>query len=106
MGRLQADNPRNRRRRAAALVRQVSRGGRTTVLIDTPPDLRDQMIDARAGRVDAVLYTHDHADHVHGIDDLRVLALNAKRRVPVYMDGPTMASLDARFGYCFQPAEG
>ncbi len=97
--------PRNRRRRCAALVERIGGRGRTTVLIDTPPDLRDQLLDAQVGSVDGVLFTHDHADHTHGIDDLRMLAFNKKRRVDIYCDAPTRASLTGRFEYCFrQPA--
>lgn len=98
-------NPKNRRRRCSALLERVSGRSRTTVLIDTPPDIRDQLLGTDVDGVDGVLYTHDHADHTHGIDDLRMLAFNMKRRVKVWMDGPTRTSLESRFGYCFrQPA--
>ena len=59
------------------------------VLVDTSPDMRDQLIDAKTGWVDAVLFTHDHADQCHGIDDLRMLAINKRRRVDCWMDAPT-----------------
>lgn len=95
-------NPKNRRRRCAAVIERRSRHGRTTILIDTPCDLRDQCLDHDVVHVDAVLYTHDHADHTHGIDDLRVFALQARRRVPCWMDEPTWASLSNRFRYCFE----
>lgn len=99
-------NPRNRRRRCAALVERIAGRGRTIALIDTPPDIRDQLLDARVGTVDGVLFTHDHADHTHGIDDLRMLAYNMKRRVDVHFDPETKASLMTRFGYCFVTPPG
>jgi phosphoribosyl 1,2-cyclic phosphate phosphodiesterase len=99
-------NPRNRRRRCAALLERINGRGRTTVLIDTPPDIRDQLLETDIEAVDGVLYTHDHADHTHGIDDLRMLAFNMKRRVDVYMDEPTSTSLQTRFGYCFRAPAG
>ena len=99
-------NPKNRRRRCAALIERISGRGRTIALIDTPPDIRDQLLDARIGSVDAVVYTHDHADHTHGIDDLRMLAFNMKRRIDVHMDAATRTSLEQRFSYCFKMPEG
>ena len=99
-------NPKNRRRRCAALIERISGRGRTAALIDTPPDIREQLLDARVATIDGVLYTHDHADHTHGIDDLRMLAFNMKRRIDVYSDAATRASLMQRFGYCFQTPAG
>jgi phosphoribosyl 1,2-cyclic phosphate phosphodiesterase len=99
-------NPRNRRRRASALVERRGPGGVTRVLIDTSPDLREQLLDAGVEHVDAVLYTHDHADHTHGIDDLRVCALLQKKRVPVFMDDSTARTLYGRFSYCFERVPG
>jgi phosphoribosyl 1,2-cyclic phosphate phosphodiesterase len=75
-------------------------------LIDTTPDLRAQLLDADVDRLDAVLFTHEHADHTHGIDDLRVLAIHQRQRIPVYLDEPTSAVLRARFGYCFERPPG
>jgi phosphoribosyl 1,2-cyclic phosphate phosphodiesterase len=98
--------PRNRRLRCSLLVRRHGPDGVTTVLVDTSPDLRQQMLDARVEAVDAVLYTHDHADQTHGIDDLRVFALRARRRLPAWMDGPTRAALTGRFGYIFESVNG
>jgi phosphoribosyl 1,2-cyclic phosphate phosphodiesterase len=103
-------NPKNRRRRCALLVER--RRGQdltgkdvTRVLIDTGPDLREQLIDANVNWLDGVLYTHEHADHTHGIDDLRGLVLHRRRRVDVYADAATSRMLMSRFGYCFmQPA--
>lgn len=99
-------NPRNRRRRCSVLVERVGQAGTTTVLVDTSPDLREQLLDAGVSRVDAVLFTHDHADHVHGIDDLRPLVIAMHRRVPVHADEATSATLRARFGYCFASPPG
>lgn len=104
-GKCEPSNPRNRRRRCAALVDRFGPDGRTSVLIDTPPDLREQLIDARVTKLDGVLYTHDHADHTHGIDDLRVVCYAMKRRVDVYFDEHTRDSLLSRFSYCFATKE-
>ena len=99
--------PKNRRRRCALLVRRFNdAGGVTTVLIDTGPDLRQQLLDADVGHVDAVLYTHAHADHIHGIDDLRMIAIHHRRRVPVHMDAPTSERAHEAFSYCFHTPEG
>jgi phosphoribosyl 1,2-cyclic phosphate phosphodiesterase len=100
-GECDATNPKNRRLRCAGLIERREPGGVTTVLIDTGPDLRQQLLSVRLERLDGVLYTHDHADHTHGIDDLRPLFYRMKRRVPVWCDEPTRASLLSRFGYCF-----
>jgi phosphoribosyl 1,2-cyclic phosphate phosphodiesterase len=100
------NNPRNRRRRCSLLVERRSPDGRTVVLIDTSPDLREQLLDAEVDRLDAVLYTHPHADHVHGIDDLRGLFLHLRRRIDVFLDEPTAREVRARFGYCFATPPG
>jgi phosphoribosyl 1,2-cyclic phosphate phosphodiesterase len=98
-------NPRNIRRRCSLLLERVSDTGRTQVLIDTSPDMRAQLLDAGVGRLDAVVFTHSHADHVHGIDDLRQIVFNTRERLPVWADGPTQEALYSRFGYAFiQPA--
>jgi phosphoribosyl 1,2-cyclic phosphate phosphodiesterase len=76
------------------------------VLVDTSPDMRAQLLAANIGTLDAVLYTHDHADQTHGIDDLRVVAGNKRARVDVYMDAPTEAALKSRFRYCFETPAG
>jgi phosphoribosyl 1,2-cyclic phosphate phosphodiesterase len=99
-------NPKNRRRRCALLVERFGKGGRTTVLVDTPTDLREQLLDARVEHIDAVLYTHDHADHTHGIDDLRGIVFATKQRVPMYATPETRAILTKRFDYCFTPPPG
>ncbi|MDX2257536.1 MAG: MBL fold metallo-hydrolase [Hyphomicrobiaceae bacterium] len=107
-GNCEPSNPKNRRRRCAVMVERFGRQGTTRVLIDTPPDLREQLLDVRVTKLDAVLYTHDHADHTHGIDDLRMVSYAMKRRIDVYADAATRDSLRARFGYCFdaQPFSG
>ena len=99
-------NPRNRRRRSAALIERRSGRGSTTVLVDTGPDLREQLLATGTRHIDGVFYTHDHADHTHGIDDLRMIAYAMKKRVPVWSDAATRDSLMSRFGYCFQAPEG
>ncbi|MEM9969664.1 MAG: MBL fold metallo-hydrolase [Pseudomonadota bacterium] len=99
------ENPKNRRRRCSLLVEREDDGGITRVLIDTSPDLREQLLDADVGALDAVVYTHGHADHVHGIDDLRMIVFNMKSRLPVWADGATQERLYGSFGYAFvQPA--
>lgn len=99
-------NPRNRRRRCGLLVERLGRARHTTVLVDTSPDLREQLLSVRAEAIDGVLYTHDHADHTHGIDDLRMVAYAMKQRLNVWADQATHDSLEARFGYCFATAPG
>ncbi|MAU53940.1 MAG: phosphoribosyl 1,2-cyclic phosphodiesterase [Roseovarius sp.] len=99
-------DPRNARRRCSMLVERETAQGVTRVLIDTAPDLRAQLLDAGIGTLDAVAYTHAHADHVHGIDDLRMIVFNRRARLPVWADGDTQNALYSRFGYAFtQPAD-
>lgn len=98
--------PRNYRTRCSLLLRRYGSDGVTSVLIDTSPDLRAQMLAAGVRHVDAVLYTHDHADQVHGIDDLRVFAMRTRRRIPAWMDGATRKALVGRFPYIFESQEG
>ncbi len=100
-------NPKNRRRRCSLLAQRISAaGGVTQVLIDTSPDLREQALDAGLGGIDGVLFTHPHADHIHGIDDLRGFVINTRRRVDIYADAPTLERLRAGFGYCFETPPG
>jgi len=94
-------NPRNNRRRCSILVQRLSDSGTTSVLIDTSPDMRSQLLDADIGQLDAVLYTHSHADHVHGLDDLRMIVINMRKRLAVWADTPTRQALLDRFGYVF-----
>lgn len=101
-------NPKNRRRRCSILIEAMSEGAErpTRILIDTGCDLREQLLDFNIDAVDAVFYTHDHADHTHGIDDLRVLAMLNKKRVDVYMSEVTARRLKTAFSYCFESPEG
>ena len=98
--------PRNRRTRCSMLARRRGPDGQTTVLIDTSPDLREQMLAAGVTDLDGVLYTHDHADQTHGIDDLRVFALRRRQRIPAWMDTATHAALTSRFPYIFETIHG
>lgn len=98
--------PRNRRRRCSLLVQRHGPAGTTTVLVDTSPDLREQLLDAGVTDIQAVLFTHSHADHTHGIDDLRPLAILHRRRLDIYADEETSAALHHRFGYCFETPPG
>jgi phosphoribosyl 1,2-cyclic phosphate phosphodiesterase len=100
------NNPKNRRRRTSLLVERRDGGGTTRVLVDTSPDLREQLIEAGVDWLDAVLITHEHADHTHGIDDLRSLFIAKRRRVPIYLDEETSKVMRARFGYCFASRPG
>ena len=101
------NNPKNRRRRCSLLIeRKNPQGHRTRVLVDCSPDLREQLLDAEVDWLDGVLITHEHADHTHGIDDLRPLFIRKRHRVDVYMDEPTSRALHARFGYCFMTPPG
>nr|WP_256515764.1 MBL fold metallo-hydrolase [Alsobacter ponti] len=105
-GRCDPANPRNRRRRCSILVERAGPDGRTTALVDTSPDLRDQLLDAEVQRIDAVLLTHDHADHTHGMDDLRPMVIHMRRVMPVYMDEDTSRDILRKFGYCFESPPG
>jgi phosphoribosyl 1,2-cyclic phosphate phosphodiesterase len=88
------------------LVERHRPAGVTRVLVDTSPDLREQLLDANVDSLDGVLYSHDHADHTHGIDDLRGLFMKQRRPIDVYLDENTAKILHARFGYCFQSPPG
>jgi phosphoribosyl 1,2-cyclic phosphate phosphodiesterase len=95
----------NQRLRCSLLVESTSEKGITRVLIDTSPDMRAQMLRASTDRLDAVWYTHEHADHTHGIDELRGFFLRQRQRISVYADAATLGMLTTRFAYCFvQPA--
>lgn len=98
--------PKNRRRRCSILVERIGSGGTTRVLVDTSPDLREQLLSAEVPALDGVLMTHDHADHTHGIDDLRALVLHMRQRIRVHADTATQASLHSRFGYLFETPHG
>lgn len=105
-GKCDPAEPRNRRRRCSILVDQTGAEGVTRVLVDTGPDLREQLIAAGVDRVDGVVYTHEHADHTHGIDDLRPLAIHARRRVDIWCDAQMSTFLNGRFGYVFASPPG
>lgn len=107
--------PKNTRTRCSLLVEYWEgpeqgedrpKSERTIVLIDTSPDLRMQLIAAKTHRLDALLYTHDHADQTHGIDDLRAIAYTMRKRIAVWMDTDTFEEMDRKFGYCFDIPEG
>jgi phosphoribosyl 1,2-cyclic phosphate phosphodiesterase len=100
------NNPKNRRRRCSLLAEKAGVDGTTRVLIDTSPDLREQLIDARVDHLDAVFLTHEHADQTHGIDDLRSVVLHQRRRIPVYLNTSTGKDVLLRFSYCFEQAPG
>ncbi len=88
------------------LVEKQSDNGKTSVLIDTGPDMREQLLSAQVTYLDAVLLTHEHADHIFGLDDLRQLAIEHKEKVNVYIDESTSQYVMRAFGYCFSQAEG
>lgn len=102
------ENPKNRRRRCSALFERAAsksdldEGEKVTrVVIDTAPDFREQMISETVPRLDGVVFTHDHADQTHGLDDLRSFALLQRQRIPVWMDAATRKTLFERFSYAF-----
>ncbi len=105
-GQCDPDNPKNRRRRASALVERISERGATRAVIDTGPDFRDQMLTTGISRLDAAIYTHPHADHIHGIDDLRGFVIEQRRLMPIHADTQTASRLMEAFGYCFVTPEG
>ena len=106
------NEPKNQRTRCSILVERehprfgFQRDKVTSVLVDTSPDMRAQLLAARCARLDAVLYTHDHADQSHGLDDLRVFAILMRRRIPTYIDDATAGALVERFNYCFEQQPG
>lgn len=105
-GECDPSNPKNARTRCSILVERKGSKGTTSVLVDTSPDMRQQLLRENVGRLDGVIYTHAHADHVHGIDDLRMIVFNMRERVPVWADGPTQDALLSRFGYAFVQPDG
>lgn len=100
-GRCDPNDPRNRRRRVSVLV-EISG---VVILIDTSPDLREQLLDAGVSWIDAVVMTHAHADHLHGIDDLRSVNRLMRSAIALYADAPNLAEIESRFGYVFKPIE-
>ncbi|MEA2874216.1 MAG: phosphoribosyl 1,2-cyclic phosphate phosphodiesterase [Hyphomicrobiales bacterium] len=105
-GQCDPTNPKNRRRRCSLLVERAGPDGVTRILVDSGPDVREQLIDAKADWLDAILYTHEHADHTHGIDDLRALFIHQRKRLDAYADVMTARLLMDRFGYCFVKPPG
>lgn len=99
-------NPKNFRMRCSLLVRRLGEGAQTTALIDASPELRIQTARAAVTRVDAVLLTHDHADQVHGLDDVRAFYLRQQARIPCWMDAATDTTMMRRFGYIFEGEGG
>lgn len=97
-GKCNSENPRNRRRRASILVESEG----TRVLIDTSPDLRDQCLDASVNTLDAVVFTHGHADHTHGLDELREINRAMNGPLNIWADVETLKELETRFGYAFE----
>ena len=105
-GKCDPGEPRNRRTRCSLLIERIGPQGTTTVLVDSSPDLREQLLRHEVTWLDAVLYTHDHADHTHGIDDLRAIVFRRREQLDVYFDEATRASLGHRFAYCFETPPG
>ncbi len=99
-------NPKNRRQRCSLLITRMRGDQHTRVLVDTSPDMRNQLLEAGIGALDAVIYTHAHADHVHGLDDLRMVVFNTGQRLQIWADGETSDALLARFGYAFVQPKG
>ncbi|MHA3915620.1 MBL fold metallo-hydrolase [Halovulum sp. GXIMD14793] len=104
-GECDPDNPKNHRQRCSILVERQDGEGTTRVLIDTSPDMRAQLLAAGVGTLDAVFYTHEHADHTHGLDDLRMIVFNMRERLPVWANARTAEALRDRFGYAFEQPE-
>ena len=101
--------PKNRRRRCSALVEVWGADApenKTIILIDTSPDMREQLLDADVTRLDAILFSHDHADQTHGIDDVRALAIRNRKQIKGYMDHATHGSLFPKFRYVFDGQGG
>lgn len=105
-GECDPQNPKNRRRRCSMLIERETSDGVTRVLVDTSPDMHAQLLDVGIAELDAVVWTHAHADHVHGLDDLRQVVFNMRERLNVWADGPTQNDLLSRFGYAFVQPEG
>lgn len=106
-GNCDPSNPKNRRLRAALLAERIAPSGeKTCVCIDTGPDFRQQMLAVQIRQLDGVVYTHPHADHIHGIDDLRTFVLWQKRLMDIWADDATYVRLNEAFGYCFETPPG
>ena len=105
-GNCDPNNGKNFRKRCSLLIQRFENNGVTNVLIDTTPDMRQQLLDAKIGKLDAVIYTHEHADHLHGLDDLRMIVINMQKRLPVFASKQTKNSILERFGYAFKTPKG
>lgn len=106
-GNCDPNNTKNNRLRAAVLIERIAENGdKTVVCVDTGPDFRAQMIAAQVQHLDGVVYTHAHADHVHGIDDLRTFVIMQKQRMNIYADDLTTERLRDGFAYCFETPIG
>ena len=95
-------NPKNRRRRCSLFLEQSGAEGVTQVLVDTSPDLREQLLGQAVERLDAILITHSHADHIHGMDDVRALVIHNRKRIDIHMDTATSQVVRKGFGYIFE----
>ena len=100
-GKCDPNNPKNRRRRCSILVESDN----SVILVDTSPDLREQLLDANVQKIDGVLFTHGHADHTHGLDDLRPMFWRMDKQIKVYADQETLSMLEYRFDYMFKKAD-
>ena len=105
-GNCDPNNVKNFRKRCSLLIQRFENNNVTNVLIDTTPDMRQQLLDAKIGKLDAVIYTHEHADHLHGLDDLRMIVINMQKRLPVFASKLTKNSILERFGYAFKTPKG
>ncbi|MDB4078666.1 MBL fold metallo-hydrolase [Amylibacter sp.] len=105
-GNCDPNNVKNFRKRCSLLIQRFENNGVTNVLIDTTPDMRQQLLDAKIGKLDAVIYTHEHADHLHGLDDLRMIVINMQKRLPVFASKQTKSPILERFGYAFKTPRG
>lgn len=105
-GKCDPSNPKNRRMRCSVMIEKTDGDHVTRALIDTGPDFRQQMLGADVAWVDGVLYTHPHADHLHGIDDLRAFVFNRRERVTIHANELTLARIREAFGYCLETPPG
>lgn len=101
------NNIKNYRYRASLLIQRIAaNGNKTTIVVDTGPDFRSQMVEVNVDDITSVVYTHAHADHIHGIDDLRTYAISKKQLIDIYADDATFKRLNEAFGYCFTTPKG
>ena len=105
-GACDSGNPKNRRRRCSIFVERETSGAKTRVLVDTSPDLREQLLDLGVEGLEAILMTHQHADHTHGIDDVRPLVIKARQRIAMHMDADTASVVKRTFAYIFETLPG